>query len=137
MTLYGFQFPITKNPLGFFYSQQGSNNIKGDLLQLIMTNPGERVMLPQFGTPLRKYIFEQNVDSVRDAIKNDIASAIGTWEPRITVTNIQVSVLSQKDPETFQTYNDERGVLVKINYIDPEKIDSVQELVLAVPFGGG
>ncbi len=136
MELYGFQFPITSNPLGYFYSQKGTNNIKGDLIQLLMTNPGDRVMLPLFGTPLRKYIFEQNIDSVRDAIRNDIANAIATWEPRITVKSIDVSVLSQKDPITLQTLNDDHGILVKINYINPERIDAVQELVLAVPFEG-
>ena len=136
MELYGFQFPVTSNPLGYFYSQKGVNNIKGDLIQLLMTNPGDRVMLPLYGTPLRKYIFEQNIDSVRGAIRNDIANAIATWEPRITVKSIDVSVLTQKDPITLQTLSDDHGILVKINYINPERIDAVQELVLAVPFEG-
>lgn len=136
MELYGFQFPITENPLGYFYSQKGVNNIKGDLIQLILTNPGDRVMLPLFGTPLRKYFFEQNIDTVRDSIRNDILNAIETWEPRITIKSVDVNVLSQKDPATFATNTDDRGILVKINYINPERIDAIQELVLAVPFEG-
>ena len=61
MALLGAPYPITPSPLGLLRSVEEEATIKGDLLQLILTNPGERVMLPQYGTPLRKYLFEQNI----------------------------------------------------------------------------
>lgn len=133
--LKGFPFPVYKNPLGFLYTQLGSKNLKSDLIQLILTNPGDRVMLPQFGTPLRKFFYEPNTEATRSSISKAISDAITQWEPRITVTSITVTNLMETINQDLTTEN-QNGVLVKINYINPERIDAVQELVLAVPFEG-
>jgi phage baseplate assembly protein W len=134
--LKGFPFPVFKNPLGFLYSQIGAKNLKSDLIQLILTNPGDRVMLPQYGTALRKYIFEQNTDATKSAIAAEISNSISTWEPRITVTAITVTDLVEKTEAGYNSTN-KNGVLIRINYINPEKINIIEELVLAVPFEGG
>lgn len=133
--LKGFPFPVAKNPLGFFYSQLGAKNIKSDLIQLILTNPGDRVMLSQFGTPLRKFFYEQNTEATRNAISNAITDAIATWEPRITVQSITVTDLAETNDGI--SYTNPNGVLVRINYINPEQINIVENLVLAIPFEGG
>jgi phage baseplate assembly protein W len=134
--LKGFPFPVERNPLGFFYTQLGSKNIKGDLIQLILTNPGDRVMLSQFGTPLRKFFYEQNTESTRLLISQAITNAISAWEPRITVQSITVTNLSETDVNGTTSSN-QNGVLVRINYINPEQINIVENLVLAIPFEGG
>jgi len=59
----GAPYPISRHPLGMLRSQKGVNQVKSDLLVLLLTEPGERVMLPAFGTPLKQFFFEQN-DSV-------------------------------------------------------------------------
>jgi phage baseplate assembly protein W len=133
--LKGFPFPATKNPLGFFYTQLGTKNIKSDLIQLILTNPGDRVMLSQYGTPLRKFFYEPNTENTRKSISNAITDAIATWEPRITVKSIEVVDLSENNSGISSV--DPNGVLVKINYINPEQINIVENLVLAIPFEGG
>lgn len=133
--LKGFPFPVTKNPLGFFYSQIGAKNIKSDLIQLILTNPGDRVMLSQFGTPLRKFFYEPNTETTRNEISIAITDAIATWEPRITVKSITVTNLSETNGGI--TLTNQNGVLVRINYINPEQINIVENLVLAIPFEGG
>jgi len=133
--LKGFPFPVTKNPLGFFYSQIGAKNIKSDLIQLILTNPGDRVMLSQFGTPLRKFFYEPNTETTRNEISIAITDAIATWEPRITVKSITVTNLSETNGGATST--NQNGVLVRINYINPEQINIVENLVLAIPFEGG
>ena len=133
--LKGFPFPVTKNPLGFFYSQIGAKNIKSDLIQLILTNPGDRVMLSQFGTPLRKFFYEPNTETTRNEISIAIKDAIATWEPRITVKSITVTNLSETNGGITST--NQNGVLVRINYINPEQINIVENLVLAIPFEGG
>ena len=131
----GFQFPVFKNSLGFFFSQEGANTIKGDLIQLILTNPGDRVMLPDFGTALRKYIYAPNTPNTKTQIRQEIANSIDKWEPRITVKSIEVTDLVETSNGIKQT--NMNGVLVKINYINPEKINNVENLVLAIPFEGG
>ena len=93
-------------------------------------------MLPQYGTALRKYIFEQNTDATKSAIAGEISNSISTWEPRITVTAITVTDLVEKTEAGYNSTN-KNGVLIRINYINPEKINIIEELVLAVPFEGG
>jgi phage baseplate assembly protein W len=56
----GLQYPLAKSSRGILAQKVGVDQIKADLLQLLLTNPGERVMLPTYGTPLRKLIFEPN-----------------------------------------------------------------------------
>lgn len=51
MQILGCPYPIARNPLGLLKTATGTAAIKGDLLQLLLTNPGERVMLPTFGVP--------------------------------------------------------------------------------------
>ena len=74
MTLLGAPYPIASTPLGLLPSISDATVIKADLMQLILTNPGERVMLPAFGTPLRELLFDQNnnvtIEKVKQAIKN-------------------------------------------------------------------
>jgi Bacteriophage baseplate protein W len=55
---------------------------------LVATYPGERVMLPAYGIPLRDYMFAPGVSAVTARINNDVNSAMGAWEPSLTVRSI-------------------------------------------------
>jgi phage baseplate assembly protein W len=41
-------------------------------------------MLPEFGTPLLELVFEQNDEATAELARDMIATAIETWEPRIS-----------------------------------------------------
>ena len=131
----GLPYPVVKNPLGFFRTQSGVSQIKSDLLSLLLTNPGERVFLSDFGTPLKRLIFEQNDTALETMARNMIAEAISIWEPRIAVNQIEVSKsfprssLNEVDPG-----EDIDNILyIKITFVDPEQISEVQELRLQIP----
>lgn len=134
----GIAYPVRKNPQGFFYTESGVNQIKSDLLILLLTNPGERVMLPQFGTPLRSLVFEPNDAMLRQKAKTMIVNSIKKFEPRIVIQSIEVS---SKLEEISMNSQDDRteaeGVLmIKIIFFDPQDIKEVQELKLEVPLSG-
>ncbi|MCK9558808.1 MAG: GPW/gp25 family protein, partial [Candidatus Cloacimonetes bacterium] len=57
--------------------------VKNDLLQLLLTVPGERVQRPDFGTLLRSTVFEPMTSSVISNLQANILSAIDTYEPRL------------------------------------------------------
>ena len=131
----GLPYPVVKNPLGFFKTQSGISQIKSDLLSLLLTNPGERVFLADYGTPLKRLIFEQNDAVLEATAKNMISDSISKWEPRIAVSQIEVSrevpsnSLSPMDPR-----EDLDNILyINIKFVDPEKISEVQELRLQIP----
>jgi uncharacterized protein len=139
MSFLGCPYPLVKHPRGFFHTQSGINQIKSDLLALLLTEPGERVMLPEFGTALKKFIFEQNDSSVLEQIRNEITRAISIWEPRIAVQNIEVTngsdVASSLDPQDLRQ-DTQHIVLVKILFTNFDNIQKVEELRLEIPIGG-
>lgn len=131
----GVPYPITKNPLGFFRTQSGVSQIKSDLLTLLLTNPGERVFLPEYGTPLKRLIFEQNDATLEMTARNMIIESISKWEPRIVVDQISVSSQASQSDLNFQDPGEDIDNIlsIKIMFVDPEQLSEVQELVLQIP----
>lgn len=139
MKFLGCPYPMIRNPRGFLATQSGIDQIKSDLLVLLLTNPGERCFLPDFGTPLRSLLFEQNDAFIKDQAKNMIIDSIKKWEPRIAVNAVEVS--TQIDPESLNS-NDTKDNIdhilsIKIVFVDPENIQSVNELKLVLPLEKG
>ena len=134
----GLPYPVKKTSQGFFYSQSGINQIKSDMLVLLLTNPGERVMNPAFGTPLNKLLFEPNDPLLQVTARNMIANSIATWEPRIKIEQIQVQ--SKIDTGSLNKLDNKQELdhilSIKILFIDPQNIKEVQELLLEVPLSG-
>jgi phage baseplate assembly protein W len=139
MSFLGAPYPLVKHPRGFFRTQSGINQIKSDLLQLLLTEPGERVMLPEFGTPLKKFLFEMNDSIILEQIRDEIANSIGTWEPRIAVQDIEVingsDVKSSLDPNDLRQ-DTQHIILIKIRFTNFEDIQKIEELRLELPIGG-
>jgi len=134
----GLQYPLVKTSRGILAHNSNVEQIKADLLQLLLTNPGERVMLPDFGTPLRKLIFEQNDSTLESMAKQMIAESIRKWEPRIVVSNISVtSRFDSGDLHHDDTGEEIDAILgIKILFFDPENISQVESLALQLPLGG-
>lgn len=134
-TFLGVPYPTLKDPRGYWYSQSGVSTIKSDLLQLLLTNPGERVMLPEYGTALRKLLFEPNDPTLAEQARNLIINSISRWEPRIAVQNIEVS--TNIDDTSLNTNDDstqkDHILFIRIVFVDPQNIKEVQQLTLQVP----
>lgn len=56
---------------------------------IVATNPGERVMLPEYGIPLRTYVFEPDPVAVTQQIHTDVVTQMAEWEPSIQVLSIE------------------------------------------------
>lgn len=134
----GLQYPLVKTAKGTFAKKNGVDQIKADLLQLLLTNPGERVMLPEFGTPLRQLMFEPNDTVIEGQARVMIAKAIERWEPRVAINAIEVtSRFNKNDLNTSDTGDELDKILgIKIEIIDPDNITEIQALELEVPLGG-
>lgn len=135
----GIPYPIRKHPLGYLHSQGGVNQIKSDLLVLLQTNPGERVYLPTYGTPLRRLMFEPNDASLQETARQMIIQSISMWEPRVSIQ--QIEVLNKVDDSSLNVDDDRTAVehilQIRILFVDPQNIKDVQELKLEIPLSGG
>ena len=70
---------LQKNLAGqatYFGQATGIELIQNNLLQLIKTEKGERVMLPDYGLALHKYLFEPLDETTFDLLKQDILKNI-------------------------------------------------------------
>jgi hypothetical protein len=82
------------------------DQIKSNLVNLLLTSIGERVMNPNFGTELKKFLFEGITDSNSELLKNSLLNSIAIYIPEITVTDIAVI------PNT-----DYNSINLNVNYI--------------------
>lgn len=137
----GCPYPIVKHPLGLLRTQAGLNQIKSDLLCLLLTSPGERVMIPNFGTPLKKMFFQPSDTFTVDEIREIISTSIKTWEPRISVSAIDVQLgqnLTEDDISLSSIADDQENlVFIRIMFSEFDQLQEIQELKLALPLGGG
>jgi phage baseplate assembly protein W len=66
-------------------------HVRDELLQLLLTNPGERLFLPEFGGGVRKLVFEPADDVLAGVTKARLTQAINTWlGHRVTLEDVKV-----------------------------------------------
>jgi phage baseplate assembly protein W len=58
---------------------------------ILLTERGERPMLPDFGGGLRSFLFEPNSPATHRAIEKVVRTALLDWEPRIDVDRVEVT----------------------------------------------
>ena len=84
-------------PAGPFNSTYSTKDqIKSNLINLILTSPGERIMNPEFGCRLREVLFENITDNINELITNNINTSIFTYIPEIESTDITIDT-SKRD----------------------------------------
>jgi phage baseplate assembly protein W len=81
------------------------DQIKSNLINLLLTYKGERVLNPQFGADLPRLLFEPINNDTLVKIENQIVTSVSTYIPEITITNIEIT------PDT-----DENTIYVNVIY---------------------
>lgn len=85
---------------------EGPDKVRQSIWLILQTDPGERLMRPDFGCGLRRYLMKPNVSATRALIQRDVQRALSSWEPRIQVE--QVAVEPGEDPSL---------ILIHIHYL--------------------
>lgn len=92
-----FTVPFSLTPQGGIATTNDPNVIAGNRVEcLVGTAPGERVMQPTYGVDLPGFLFTPDIIDNTDLMANDIAQAIQTWEPSLTVDTI-TPIVTQSD----------------------------------------
>jgi Bacteriophage baseplate protein W len=67
-------------------------HVRQMVYQLLMTNPGERVNLPQFGCGIRGLVFAPITDALAATLQLRVLQALSTWLAGIVVpANVEVT----------------------------------------------
>ena len=68
-------------------------HIRDELIQLLLTNPGERAFLPEFGGGLRRLVFEPADEASQGMTKAAVTQAISNWlGHRVTLEDLVVEI---------------------------------------------
>mgnify|MGYP001332907300 CR=1 FL=1 len=79
--------------------------IKQAIISLLLTNKGERLFQPEYGSDIRSQLFEPLDYATAASIKSSIFNTIQTFEPRIAITSL----------DCFPDFND-NGFNVEMSY---------------------
>jgi phage baseplate assembly protein W len=106
-TFIGLSFPFRKSAQAFPAPSEDADLIKESLKQILLTQKGERVMRPDFGADVYRFVFENNHAALATLIQTEVARAIGTYEPRVILLNVTVDRIA------------DNAVMATIYYIIP------------------
>jgi len=86
-------FPFRIGPDGRTAApQDDAAQLRDEVLQLLLTSPGERLFQPEIGGGVRKLVFEPASETLRGVVNARIANALGRWlGHRLTVQQIEVT----------------------------------------------
>ena len=67
------------------------DQIKSNLINLLLTDKGERVFNPEFGTDLRKILFEGITEDIVPTIQNLVTTNVNIFIPEVQIINVTVN----------------------------------------------
>jgi phage baseplate assembly protein W len=85
----GVRLPFSE-PYVFSSTYTTQDQLKSNILNYLMTNPGERYMDPLYGAGLTAQVFEQLTVGNFDLLKQKIQSDIKTYFPTVIITSLEV-----------------------------------------------
>ena len=110
---YGIDFPFRDSQKGDYLSMTEipEKEVRANLVHLLLTKKGSRYFLPDFGTRIYEYIFDQNDLITFNLIEEEIREGVKKYIPNLDINSIDV-MSAEDDPDsdekTFSETEDER-----------------------------
>lgn len=86
---YGLAFPALPQQ-GRLPRASGLERVQQALRLILETEPGERLMRPDFGCGLRRFLQQPNSGATRAQIETAVREAITRWEARVALIDVAV-----------------------------------------------
>jgi len=104
-TTYGINFPFRDSNDGRYLdlSTKPDEELRTDLIHLLLTRRGTRYFLPDFGTRLYEYIFEPMDGPTFSQIDAEIRDSVQKYIPNLKITNLQVYDASTEEESDERT----------------------------------
>jgi phage baseplate assembly protein W len=101
---YGIKYPFTsESDFKFFLDANESvaSKVRSQIMHVVFTPKGQRIMAPEFGTDLIKAIFEQSDGETWDLVKKEVGDAVSKFVPNAVIDDIQVVQNTEVESEVF------------------------------------
>ena len=94
---YGVDYPFRDSQKGDYLNMTDipEKEIRANLIHLLLTRKGSRYYLPDFGTRLYQYIFDQNDAVTYNLIEEEIREGVKKYIPNLDINSI--SIMSAED----------------------------------------
>jgi len=89
----GVAFPLDETNM-FDGTETVQEQTKANLLSLLLTQPGERVNIPNYGVGLKNLLFENNIDI--GLLKEKINVSIKRYIPNVSLLDVQLGFSEDK-----------------------------------------
>lgn len=108
---YGINFPFRDSTRGDYLQLTETENeeIKADLIHLLLTRKGSRYYLPDFGTRLYEFIFEPFDGLTFSAIESDIRDSVEKYMPNLLLNRISITPADLDEESDSQIYDNIAG----------------------------
>ena len=97
-------------------AKSDTNSIKQSVVNLVMTNFGERPFHPEIGSDVNALLFEPGGALTYSIIQDAIETVLENFEPRIQVMSVRVDENSIDDNRIF--------VRIAYNFLEKNEVDS-------------
>ena len=106
----GIKLPmVSKAGILFDLSYSTEDQAISNLKNLLLTDRGERLYEPLFGTSIRSYLFRNITADTIESLKNSILDDISFWLPYITVNTLDIQEAEQGSGKSYII-----GLLIKL-----------------------
>jgi len=87
----GWSFPLQLDVTGAPLLVSYEEDIRQAIMIIMGTEPGERIMRPDFGAGLNRFVFEPVNTTTMALVRTRVRDALIDWEPRIDVVEVKVT----------------------------------------------
>lgn len=109
---YGIEYPFRDSNKGDFLkmTETPEREVRSNLIHLLLTKKGTRYYLPDFGTRIYEYIFDQNDVVTFSLIEEEIRDSVRKYIPNLDINSIKINSAEDESEEerTFTQEEDER-----------------------------
>lgn len=97
-------FDVSRNKINLY---QDAKSITNRVKLLLLTEPTELYMSPNFGVGLKKYVFRYNNENTPAMIRDELIEQLRLWEPAVIAeqTKVELGTTQSRnewsDPETY------------------------------------
>lgn len=114
---WSFPFGISREH-GRVETSSDRDNIRQSVEIILLTEPGERKLHPQFGTKLHQFLFENMDTQTKEMICREVRHSLQIWEKRIQDIRVEA--------ETAAESQGELRVAVSYHIVDQKEEDRVE-----------
>ena len=102
---YGVTFPFRDSFDGKYLdlTDFDTEEIRSNLIHLLLTRKGSRYFLPEFGTRLYEYIFEPLDGPTFNQIESEIRDSVQTFIPNLQIISLSVTAASEEEYTSVPT----------------------------------